>query len=191
MVGRVLIGKRGSDYGLFVSQKYVEVTNTALTTPLAFDSRSVRGLIVHAKGEGTLAAPSGGIWSTTQTNIAHGISYTPLVAVRWCTADDLSSGVATKMWSPHVWFKRQEFSSGSGEERAQWQVYNQRGFSIYLLPSSPYTLNVYNKWSGESLAIDDDPVGAAPSPYNNTGAKVVHYAYIIFKCKDFTNGAGL
>ena len=95
------------------------------------------------------------------------------------------------MWSPHVWFKRQEFSSGSGEERAQWQVYNQRGFSIYLLPSSPYTLNVYNKWSGQSLAIDDDPIGSAPSPYNNTGAKVVHYAYIIFKCKDFTNGAGL
>ena len=187
MTNRVLLGNRGSDYGLFVSQLGEDVVSS--TTPLAFDSRSVRSLMVHAKGEGTLAAPSGGSWSTTQTNIAHGLSYTPLVAVRWCTADELSGGVATKMWTPHVWFQQEEETDGEGEEEAIWQVYDQRGFRIYLGISGQ--LYLYNAYSGQSLSVDDDPTGGAPSPYNNNGAKVVHYAYIIFKCKDFTNGAGL
>ena len=55
MANRVLLGERGSDDGLFVSQNGVDVTDTSSTTPLAFDSRAVRGLVVHAKGEGSLA----------------------------------------------------------------------------------------------------------------------------------------
>ena len=37
MASRVLLGKRGSDYGLFVSQNGVDVHDDTSTTPLAFD----------------------------------------------------------------------------------------------------------------------------------------------------------
>ena len=186
MVGRVLLGKRGSDYGLFVSQKDVEVTNTALTTPLAFDSRAVRGLMVYAKGEGSLAAPSGGEWNTTSTNVSHGLGYTPLVAVRWCKAADLSGGVATKMWSPHVYYFEEEETDGE-EEESIWKVYKQEGLDCSVNSSN---LTITNYWSGESLEVEESN-GGEPSEYSNVGALILYYAYVIFKAKDFTGGVGL
>lgn len=188
MVGRVIVGKRGSDYGLFVSQKDVEVTNTALTTPLAFDSRAVRGLMVHAKGENSLAAPSGGEWATTSVNISHGLGYIPLVAVRWCKASDLSSGVATKMWTPHVYYLEEEESTqGDGEDESTWNVYKQEGLDCSVNSSN---LTITNYWSGSSLEITESN-GNEPNEYSNTGASVLYYAYVIFKAKDFTGGVGL
>ena len=52
MANRVIIGKRGSDYGLFVSKSGDDVTTT--TNPLGFDSRAVESFIVHSYGEGIL-----------------------------------------------------------------------------------------------------------------------------------------
>ena len=86
MANRVLIGKRGSDYGLFMSQKGVDVTDTSSTVPLAFDSRTHAGLVISAKGENDLPPPasnSGGIDNPTTATISHGLGYIPLVAVRW------------------------------------------------------------------------------------------------------------
>ena len=104
IANRVILGKRGSDYGLFVSQKDVDVTDTSITTPLSFDSRAVRSLMVHQKGEGSLPPPGGGAWGTQQVLLSHGLGYAPAYAVRWCRAADLTSGVATTMRSPCVWY---------------------------------------------------------------------------------------
>ena len=133
MGNRVILGNRGSDYGLFVSQNNEDVTDTTDTTPLAFDARAVRGLTVHAKGEGSLAPAANYAIFTTSTTIAHGLGYTPTVAVRWCYASDLSSGVAQRMYSPagtapaevfgdhkqtiyyaYIIFKAKDFTGGLG-----------------------------------------------------------------------------
>lgn len=192
MANRVVLGKRGSDYGLFVSQKDVDVTDTSDTTPLSFDSRSVRGLMVHQKGEGSLTAPGGGAWGSNQVLIDHGLGYAPAYAVRWCRASDLSSGVATTMRSPTVWYRREEETDGGeGEEEAIWETTEQVGLDTYLLTSSPYKLRIRNLWSGETLVVIEDLAGGAPAPYSNQGAETLYYTYVIFKCKDFTGGLGL
>tara|TARA_Y100000034_G_C6854655_1_gene388181 strand:+ start:364 stop:939 length:576 start_codon:yes stop_codon:yes gene_type:complete len=191
MVGRVLLGKRGSDYGLFVSQKDVEVTNTSLTTPLAFDSRAVRGLIVHAKGENTIAAPSGGDdFATTSVNISHGLGYTPLVAVRWCQSSDISGGIATKMWTPHTWQQElEESNQAEGEEDEDiWKEYESKGLNCSVNSSN---LTITNFWSGVTIRVEEDPGGSAPAEITCDGAETLYYAYIIFKAKDFTGGIGI
>lgn len=192
MANRVILGKRGSDYGLFVSQKDVDVTDTSSTTPLSFDSRAVRSLMVHQKGEGSLPPPGGGAWGTQQVLLSHGLGYAPAYAVRWCRAADLTSGVATTMRSPCVWYRREEETDGGeGEEEAVWETTNSEGLDTYILTSSPYQIRIRNMWAGESLEVIEDLAGGAPAAYNNTGAETLYYTYVIFKCKDFTGGLGL
>ena len=52
MANRVLLGKRGSDFGLFVSRSGQNVETS--TDPLAFDSRAAETLIVDSFGQGIL-----------------------------------------------------------------------------------------------------------------------------------------
>ena len=185
MVGRVMIGKRGSDYGLFISQKDVEVTNTALATSLAFDSRSVRGLAISAKGEGSLAAPTGiDEYASTQTTISHGLGYSPLFAVRWCKPADLSSGVATTMYTPNDYHSLDVDDDGE-EEPSIWAVYEGQGVAASIDTSN---LTIKNYCSGSSLECEE---GDCPTEYTNVGNSIIYYAYIIFKAKDTTGGVGL
>ena len=177
MANRVLLGKRGSDYGLFVSQKDIDVTNTSLTTPLAFDSRAVRGLMVSAKGEGSLApaaSNSSGIDSPTSVTISHGLGYTPAYAVRWCIASDLSAGVATKMRSPAYW--RQEEAVTDGEEEPEEAVETDEYGCTTAIGNS--NLTIYNHYFGSSREGDGEE-------YWGTGKQTIYYAYIIFKAKSF------
>ena len=175
MTGRVLLGKRGSDYGLFVSQKDIEVTNTSLTTPLAFDSRAVRGLMISAKGEGTLApaaSNSGGVDSPTTETISHGLGYAPAYAVRWCIAADLSSGVATKMRSP-AYYREEVAVQGYDEE--EWIETDEYGCTTSIDTSN---LTIKNHYFGSSREGDG-------TEYFGTGKQTIYYAYIIFKAKSF------
>ena len=181
MANRVLIGKRGSDWGLFMSQKGVDVTDTSSTVPLAFDSRTHAGLVISAKGENSLAPPasnSGGIDNPTTATISHGLGYIPLVAVRWCLAGDLSSGVATKMYSPYM-YRREELVTGDEEEEAN--EIDELGCTIAVNSSN---LIIYNNYFGSSQEGDF-------GEHFGTGKQTIYYAYVIFKEKDTTGGNGL
>ena len=93
MANRVLIGNRATGgYGLYVSKNGENVLNT--TNSLAFDSRMGASAIVHSYGQGSL------LGDTTVT-ITHNLGYNPLYALRWTDQGDISSGVATKTYSPN------------------------------------------------------------------------------------------
>lgn len=193
MANRVLLGKRGSDFGLFISQNNVDVTDTSVTTPLAFDSRAVRGIAIHAKGEGALAPNSNSneaaIDNPTSVTITHNLGYIPLYVVRWCYASNLSSGVATKMFSPS--YRRVEdgnFDQQDDEEISEWREINAAGISTGASTSS---IIINNQEYGYSVAVDDNDAGTAPAEEFGTNKQTIYYAYIIFKAKDFTGGLGL
>ena len=178
MANRVLLGKRGSDYGLFVSQKDTDVTNTSLTTPLSFDSRAVRGLMVSAKGEGSLApaaSNANSVDSPTSVTISHGLGYTPAYAVRWCIASDLSAGVATKMRSPAYWRQEEAVTEGDEEEPEESVETDEYGCTTAIDNSN---LTIYNRYFGASKVGDGEE-------YFGTGKQTIYYAYIIFKAKSF------
>ena len=186
MPGRVLLGKRGGVHGLFISQKDVEVTTTSSTTPLAFDSSAVRGMVIHAKGENSLAPNSasnaGAVDSPTTVSISHGLGYVPLFAVRWCTSAQLSSGVATKMFSPHYHRFEEAESTGDEEEPDEGTATEEFGISVGAGTSN---LVISNHYYGASFE------GDGRTEVFGVGKKTIYYTYIIFKAKDFTGGLGL
>ena len=193
MANRVLVGKRGSDDGLFISQKGVDVTDTSSTSPLAFDSRAVRGLVIHAKGQGSLAPNSSttqsGVDAPTTTTITHGLGYTPLCVVRWCYASDLIGGVALRMYTPSVYRKEELYTETQDfEEFSDWKEITNAGMQAIANPNS---LIILNHEFGFSVEVDDDSAGLAPSEQFGTGKQTIYYSYIIFKAKDFTGGFGL
>jgi|TARA_Y100000114_G_scaffold153616_1_gene173920 hypothetical protein len=193
MANRVLLGKRGSDFGLFISQNTVDVTDTSVTTPLAFDSRAVRGIAIHAKGEGSLAPNSGNNASAidipTTATITHNLGYIPLYTVRWCYASNLSSGVATKMFTPsYRRFEDGNFDFADDEEESDWREIQTGGVST---GASTSTITINNHEYGYSVEVGNDDAGSAPNEEFGTNKQTIYYAYIIFKAKDFTGGLGL
>lgn len=193
MANRVLIGARGSDDGLFISQNGVDVTDTSSTTPLAFDSRAVRGLVVHAKGEGSLAPfspnTSAGPDNPTTATISHGLGYIPLYVVRWCYASDLFGGVALRMYTPSV-YRTEEISldQGFGGDIDEWVEIQNCGIATSASTSS---ITIENHEFGYSVEVLADDSGGAPDEEFGTYKQTIYYSYIIFKAKDFTGGLGL
>lgn len=193
MANRVLLGNRGGTYGLFVSQLTKDVTNASDTTTLSFDSRAVRSLMLHAKGEGSLAPNSAnddtGIDSPTVATITHGLGYKPVYVVRWCYASDLSSGVSQRMYSPSVARNDEwDFDFQDDEEESDWETTNEGGVSTAITTTQ---LKIYNYEFGHSIVVGNDDAGTAPSEVFGQNKQTIYYAYIIFKAKDFTGGAGL
>lgn len=193
MANRVLIGARGSDDGLFISQNGVDVTDTSSTTPLAFDSRAVRGLVVHAKGEGSLAPfspnTSAGPDNPTTATISHGLGYIPLYVVRWCYASDLIGGVAQRMYTPSAHRYEESYEeSGDFEEFSDWAEFTNAGV---LTSASTSSITIENHEFGFSIEVGDDTASLAPDEEFGTNKQTIYYAYIIFKAKDFTGGLGL
>ena len=192
MANRVLLGNRGGTYGLFVSQNGVNVADTSSSTSLAFDSRAVRGLSIHAKGEGSLAPNSGNgadaIDDPTTATITHSLGYKPAFVVRWCYASDLSSGVATRMYSPsHARFETWNFDMEE-EMESDWAEIDIGGVTTGITTTQ---LKIYNHEYGRSIEVGNDEVGTAPEEVFGENKQTIYYAYIIFKAKDFTGGAGL
>jgi len=172
MANRVLIGKRGSEHGLFVSQTGQDVLTA---TNLSFDSTAgpslfVAGASTALRGEGTLAAPgtSGG---TTSTTVSHSLGYTPAYAVRWCYPNDLSSGVAVRMYSVSTCeILNIEYSGEEYEEEDEYFSYGGVNASC-----NTTTLTIINNESGSS----------------DGSATAIYYAYVIFTAPDFTGGVSL
>lgn len=192
MANRVLLGQRGSDYGLFVSQNGANVADTSATTPLSFDSRAVRGMVIHAKGEGSLAPyatnDASGVDNPTSTTISHNLGYVPLYAVRWCYASDLTSGVANRMYTPSHARNNDYGYDLVEEDESTWDQISLGGVTT---TASTTTLTIYNHEFGYNVEVGDDAAGTAPNEEFGTNKQTIYYAYIIFKAKDFTGGLGL
>tara|TARA_S200002703_G_scaffold100611_1_gene86961 strand:- start:619 stop:1206 length:588 start_codon:yes stop_codon:yes gene_type:complete len=195
MANRVILGKRGtSDYGLYISRDGVNVADSTSTTPLSFNADAANGLMVQSYGQGLLlplySLPGGASGSFTFGGVSYtasditittGLNYDPAYAVRFCRVSDLSSGVATKVWSPH-WYGYEEtecveeMDDGYCEEE-DTKFYG-GGLSAYLQSNNLIMEN--------NLEQDD---GNEPNTYNND--TVLCYSYVIFHCENFRNGASL
>ena len=193
MANRVILGKRGtSDYGLSVSRDGVNVADSSSTIPLSFDTNAGNSLMVHSYGQGLLLPnyavsgnpgfTFGGVtYTATDITITTGLNYDPAYAVRFCRVSDLSSGVATQVWSPH-WYGYEEttcveeMDDGSCEEEET--VFYGGGLSAWL---SSNNLRIEN-----NLEQDD---GNEPNSYTND--TVLCYSYVIFHTPNFRNGASL
>ena len=195
MANRVLLGKRGSDHGLSVSRSGVDVTDTSLTTPLSFDTNASASLLVHSFGQGVLVPSDpanasytiGGVTYTADTiEITHGLGYKPAFAVRWCTPRELSSGVATKVWTPFFQQTTDVVSEESEEEDTQEEIYEGfMGLGARVLNTSPFKIEITNAMGlGESIS------SLATSGTNADGA-ICLYSYVIFTEPNFTNGESL
>ena len=195
MANRVLLGKRGSDHGLFVSKSGVDVTNSSSTTPLAFDSNAIASLLVHSFGQGILVPEEpanasfsfGGVTYTAhEVDIAHGLGYTPAFAARWCTADDISSGVAQRVWTPHFFQITEEDTSGGG------------GGGGLPPPAGPDAEDVSAE-SGMTAFADSTNItlknrgslGLNTSVSSFNQSAVYFYSYVIFSEENFLGGGSL
>tara|TARA_B110000858_G_C17668351_1_gene410684 strand:+ start:126 stop:611 length:486 start_codon:yes stop_codon:yes gene_type:complete len=157
---RILIGNRSTGgYGLYVSKTGDEVTNTS--NPLAFDSRTGTGWSIKQAGQYILGA---GNTSSSARTINHGLGYNPLFAVRWCTSSQISSGVATKVYSPSYVFAVERDTSVPGELDIEVGQ-----FGVRVVHGDTNNLVTINLGTGGSIYV----------------------SYIIFNEPDFTGGKGL
>jgi len=182
MSNRAILGARGSDKGVFVSQNAVDVTSGS--GALAWDSRAVANLNVHLYGQGILAADQenhtyGGTTYTADTvTITHNLGYKPAFAVRWCTDAEISSGVATKVWSPNEAWQYDLVIEDEGEEEETQMEYD-TAIGCYTTVSNT-TLIIGNASYSED---DGSPYTAYTYP--------LFYSYIIFTAENFLGGESL
>lgn len=196
MANRVLLGKRGSEHGVFVSKSGVDVTDSSSTTPLAFDSNAIASLLVHSFGQGILVPEEpanasfvfdGVTYTAHEVEIAHGLGYTPAFAARWCTADDISSGVAQRVWSPHFFQITERDTSGSGG-----------GGGGFPPPSGPDPTDL-SATSGMTAFADSTNItlknkgtlGLNTTVTDFEDSAVYFYSYVIFSEENFLGGGSL
>ena len=200
MANRVIIGKRGSDYGLFVSKSGDDVATT--TNPLAFDSRAVESFIVHSYGEGILVPDvqhrttgaqltytySGTTYNQHTATITHSLGYIPAFAVRWCSIGDLDgTGKATKVFTPHEYQQGQdEYTETDQEEEGDEITFPQTsgnsGLRVVSATTSAITLHNTNERKYDNV------VGKATTLQSTA---VYAYSYVIFTAPNFLNGESL
>ena len=191
MANRVLVGKRGSEFGLFVSRSGVDVTDTSLTTPLSFDSRAATSLNVHSFGQGILTAFNdgngapqqsitfGGVTYTSSTvTITHNLGFVPAFAVRWNRYSDLSSGLATKVYSPFITNRQEETTDGDDDEAETNPVSDADGGLDAVMSSTTLELENANR--------DYHNINSSTTVGDSAA---ICYAYVIFKEENFINGA--
>ena len=192
MANRVLLGKRGSEHGVFVSKSGVDVTDSSSTTPLAFDSNAIASLLVHSFGQGILVPEEpanasfvfdGVTYTAHEVDIAHGLGYTPAFAARWCTADDISSGVAQRVWSPHFYQETDRPDSGGGGGLPPQGPDPEDVTATSGMTAFADSTNITLKNKG-SLGIN-----TTVSSFNQSA--VYFYSYIIFSEENFLGGGSL
>ena len=205
MANRVLVGKRGSDFGAFVSRSGVDVTDTSSTTPLSFDSQAASSLLVHSFGQGALvplepANASYTIDGTTFTsdtvNITHGLGYRPAFAVRWCTPRELTGSgtnadpyLATKVWTP---FAQTSTTVVDIDDENEEEYSGHMGLTAFASGSGNFEIEISNQMGA------DEPVNslATTNPVSHTNGDdafgaICLYSYVIFTEPNFLNGESL
>jgi len=181
MANRAILGARGSDKGIFVSQNAVDVTTGS--GALAWDSRAVANLNVFSYGQGILAAEQenftygGTTYTSDEVTITHNLGYKPAFAVRWCTDNEISSGVATKVWSPQeAWYWEEQ--GGGGEEDEEEDSETGIGCRLTLTTSTLKIVNAsYHDHSNEG--------------HNSNNTFPLFYSYVIFTAENFLGGESL
>jgi hypothetical protein len=153
MARRLVLGKAGSDYGLFVSKSGTDVVNDSGTLTngdnLLFDSRvGIGSLPLKFHGQGTLGLPStrtDTLKGDTFTTITHNLGYKPFVIVQWCFSTDVTSGVATKMYpAMHFYYDEYDYDiDGSREEEFNAEFKGGVWFEV-----SNTALKIYNNFAG-------------------------------------------
>ena len=194
MANRVILGKRGgaNDFGLYVSRDGGNVADSTSTTPLSFNADAANSLMVHSYGQGVLVPiePTnasftfGGITYTAHdTEISHGLGFRPAFAVRWCTFPDISSGVATRVWSPsyHEVVNFENCEEEEDDNEVCDEFTSSGGVFAYAKSQSPYKIEIENAY------FDSDEV----TPTSINSSSVVFYSYVIFNTEDFKNGESL
>jgi len=181
MAKRILLGKAGSDYGLFVSKAGIDVVNNSnvLTSSenLLFDSRvGIGSLPLKFHGQGTISAPAV-VGIPASTTITHSLNYKPLVIVQWCFSTDVSNGIATKMY-PAMYFNffEDDYNSdyGISEEEYESRLYGGVGFQV-----TTTTLVIKNYFSGGTKEYIVTGQGASQE-IENISPLAINYAFLVF-----------
>ena len=183
MARRLVLGKAGSDYGLFVSKSGTDVVNDSGTLTngdnLLFDSRvGIGSLPLKFHGQGTLGLPStqtDTIKGDTFATITHNLGYKPFVVVQWCFSTDVSSGVATKMYpAMHFYYDEFDYDTEFGSNTQEYESVFKGGVWFEVTTT---TLKIYNNFAGErsfatldGVLEDEDDI----SPLE------IKYAFLIF-----------
>jgi len=183
MARRLVLGKAGSDYGLFVSKSGTDVVNDSGTLTdgdnLLFDSRvGIGSLPLKFHGQGTLGLPSTrseALTSDTFTTITHNLGYKPFVIVQWCFSTDVSSGVATKMYpAMHFYWEEEDTDTEFGTNT---QVFERESVGGVWFEVSTTTLKIYNNFAGERAFATLDGVLEEEEDVDPLEIK---YAFLIF-----------
>tara|TARA_R100000231_G_scaffold134000_1_gene107242 strand:+ start:203 stop:811 length:609 start_codon:yes stop_codon:yes gene_type:complete len=199
MANRVLLGKRGTKQGIFVSRSGVDVTDSTSTTPLSFDSNAASSLIVHAYGECLLPALNdttsqnftrtwnGVTYNSFTKTITHNLGYIPAYAVRWNTLDQVTGGgvsssagtgtvdtTYTPFWVNHQQEECVE-ESEDGCEESDTTADADGGLYTEISTTTLFLENAFRDYMGESNLVAND-------------TSVIVAAYIIFKEENFLNG---
>lgn len=183
MARRLLLGKAGSDYGLFVSKSGTDVVNDSGTLTngdnLLFDSRvGIGSLPLKFHGEGTLGLPSTrseALTSDTFATITHNLGFKPFVIVQWCFSTDVSSGVATKMYpAMHFYWEEEDTDTEFGTNT---QVFERESVGGVWFEVTTTTLKIYNNFAGErSFATLDGVL----EDEEDISPLEIKYAFLIF-----------
>ena len=178
MANRVLLGKRGSDHGLFVSRSGVDVTDTSVTTPLSFDTNASASLLVHSFGQGVLVPvdPANASYSLG------GVTYTADLGTSGATL-----GKATKVWTPFVQVSTDEvFTDEDEDDPGSTETFDGfMGLSAVAKSSSPFKIEIRNE-----MGVDRTITSLKTSGTDADGA-ICLYSYVIFTEPNFTNGESL
>jgi hypothetical protein len=186
---KLLLGKAGSDYGLFVSKTEI-VGNVSVTTDvvndsgvltsgdnLLFDSRvGIGSLPLKFHGQGTISAPAT-VGTAATTTITHGLNYKPFVIVQWCFSTDVTSGVATKMYPAMYYsFFEDDFNSDYGIQEEEYESRFYGGVSFQVTTT---TVIIKNHFSGGRKDYIITGQGASQE-YEDISPLEIKYAFLIF-----------
>ena len=184
MARRLVLGKAGSDYGLFVSKAGTDVINDSGTLTsgenLLFDSRvGIGSLPLKFHGQGTLGLPSSHtdtLKGDTFATITHSLGNKPFVVVQWCFSTDVTSGVATKMYpAMHFYYDEYDYDTEIGGSNTQEFDSELKGGVWFEVSTT--TLKIYNNFAGGEKTEELDNVLIETETISPLEIK---YAFLIF-----------
>ena len=184
MAKRLLVGKRGSNFGLFVSKPGVDVTSTSATGGMAFDSNAIESPKVVGYGQGILSPRTTGDLTYSEAKaiytgspsashvvrVSHGLSYAPLIFIRWSYGGDLSSSKAARTYNMgHVCSEYAVFQFSFGG--SFYYIDSTIGMGLKAEVDTSY-LYIASMESG----AQDNSFGTTSNKYNGVN---IYYAYVI------------